>query len=245
MFGKLFHKSVKNVDVTEIDKDNLPLHIGIIMDGNGRWAKKRGMPRNVGHRSGAETLKKITTYADEIGIKAITAYAFSTENWKRPKAEVDGIMALLREYLKDYKKNLGDKNAVIRVIGDRSALDQDIQDLILETEDFTSKNTGVILNLAINYGGQSEIVMAVNDAIKNGEEITEGSIENHLYTKELPPVDLIIRPSGEKRISNFLLWQSAYAELWYDEVLWPDFTTDDLNRAILDFQKRNRRYGGV
>ena len=241
MFSKIFKKH----SVHEIDKANLPMHIGIIMDGNGRWAKKRGMPRNVGHRAGAEVLKKITTYADEIGVRAITAYTFSTENWKRPQAEIDGIMALLREYLRDYKKNLGDKNAVIRVIGDRSVLDDDIQELMIKTEEFTSKNTGVVLSLAINYGGQDEIVRAVKELNQKGEEITAENIGKNLYTSELPPVDLIIRPSGEKRLSNFLLWQSAYAELWYDDVLWPDFTIDDFNRAIIDYQKRNRRYGGV
>ena len=241
MFSKIF----KKYSVHEIDKANLPMHIGIIMDGNGRWAKKRGMPRNVGHRAGAEVLKKITTYADEIGVRAITAYTFSTENWKRPQAEIDGIMALLREYLRDYKKNLGDKNAVIRVIGDRSVLDEDIQELMLKTEEFTSKNTGVVLTLAINYGGQDEIVRAVKELNQKGEEITAENIGKNLYTSDLPPVDLIIRPSGEKRLSNFLLWQSAYAELWYDDVLWPDFTIEDFNRAIIDYQKRNRRYGGV
>ena len=241
MFSKIFKKH----SVHEIDKANLPMHIGIIMDGNGRWAKKRGMPRNVGHRAGAEVLKKITTYADEIGVKAITAYTFSTENWKRPQAEIDGIMALLREYLRDYKKNLGDKNAVIRVIGDRSVLDDDIQELMLKTEEFTSKNTGVVLTLAINYGGQDEIVRAVKEINQKGEEITAENIGKNLYTSDLPPVDLIIRPSGEKRLSNFLLWQSAYAELWYDDVLWPDFTIEDFNKAIIDYQKRNRRYGGV
>ncbi len=227
------------------DEINLPLHIGIIMDGNGRWAKKRGMPRNVGHRAGAETLKKITTYCDEIGVKAVTAYTFSTENWKRPQPEIDGIMALLREYLTDYKKNLGDKNAVIKVIGDISVLDDDIKELIAKTEDFTKDNTGVVLNLAINYGGRDEIVRAAKELLSCGEEINEQNIDRHLYTSNLPPVDLIIRPSGEKRLSNFLLWQSAYAELWYDDVLWPDFTTKDLDRAIADFSKRNRRYGGV
>ena len=241
MFSKIF----KKYSVHEIDKANLPMHIGIIMDGNGRWAKKRGMPRNVGHRAGAEVLKKITTYADEIGVRAITAYTFSTENWKRPQAEIDGIMALLREYLRDYKKNLGDKNAVIRVIGDRSVLDDDIQELMLKTEEFTSKNTGVVLTLAINYGGQDEIVRAVKELNQKGEEITAENIGKNLYTSDLPPVDLIIRPSGEKRLSNFLLWQSAYAELWYDDVLWPDFTIEDFNKAIIDYQKRNRRYGGV
>ncbi|MBQ7953706.1 MAG: di-trans,poly-cis-decaprenylcistransferase, partial [Clostridia bacterium] len=222
-----------------------PMHIGIIMDGNGRWAKKRRMPRNVGHRAGAEVLKKITTYADEIGIKAITAYTFSTENWKRPQAEIDGIMALLREYLLDYKKNLGDKNAVIKVIGDRSVLDEDIIELMAKTEEFTKDNTGVVLCLAINYGGQDEIVRAVNKLVSDGKEINAENIEKNLYTSDLPPVDLIIRPSGEKRLSNFLLWQAAYAEFWYDDILWPDFTIEKFNEAIIDFQKRNRRFGGV
>lgn len=242
MFFNLFKEKH---DVHEIDKTNLPMHIGIIMDGNGRWAKKRRMPRNVGHRAGAEVLKKITTYADEIGIKAITAYTFSTENWKRPQGEIDGIMDLLREYLLDYKKNLGDKNAVIKVIGDRSVLDEDIIELMAKTEEFTKNNTGVVLCLAINYGGQDEIVRAVNQITANGEEVTVESINKHLYTSDLPPVDLIIRPSGEKRLSNFLLWQSAYAELWYDDILWPDFTIEKFNQAIMDFQKRNRRFGGV
>ena len=243
MFFNLFKK--KQNGVHEIDKTNLPMHIGIIMDGNGRWAKKRRMPRNVGHRAGAEVLKKITTYADEIGIKAITAYTFSTENWKRPQAEIDGIMALLREYLLDYKKNLGDKNAVIKVIGDRSVLDEDIIELMAKTEEFTKDNTGVVLCLAINYGGQDEIVRAVNKLVADGEESNAENIGNNLYTSDLPPVDLIIRPSGEKRLSNFLLWQSAYAELWYDDILWPDFSIEKFNEAIIDFQKRNRRFGGV
>ena len=243
MFFNLFKK--KQNDVHEIDKTNLPMHIGIIMDGNGRWAKKRRMPRNVGHRAGAEVLKKITTYADEIGIKAITAYTFSTENWKRPQAEIDGIMALLREYLLDYKKNLGDKNAVIKVIGDRSVLDEDIIELMAKTEEFTKDNTGVVLCLAINYGGQDEIVRAVNKLVSDGKEINAENIEKNLYTSDLPPVDLIIRPSGEKRLSNFLLWQAAYAEFWYDDILWPYFTIEKFNEAIIDFQKRNRRFGGV
>lgn len=243
MFFNIFKK--KNKDVHEIDKANLPMHIGIIMDGNGRWAKKRRMPRNIGHRAGAEVLKKITTYADELGIKAITAYTFSTENWKRPQAEIDGIMALLREYLLDYKKNLGDKNAVIRVIGDRSVLDDDIIELMAKTEEFTKDNTGVVLCLAINYGGQDEIVRAAKQVVADGEEINAENIGKNLYTSDLPPVDLIIRPSGEKRLSNFLLWQAAYAEFWYDDILWPDFTVEKFNEAIIDFQKRNRRFGGV
>lgn len=228
-----------------IDREHIPAHIGIIMDGNGRWAKKRGLPRNAGHRAGAETLKKITEYADSLGVKAITAYTFSTENWKRPKAEVDGIMALLTEYLSNFKKHLGDKNAVIRVIGDQSALTEEIRQKIRETEDFTKNNTGIILNLALNYGGRDEIVKAVNEIIVAHGKVTEQSIEQYLYTRDLPPVDFIIRPSGEYRLSNFLLWQSAYAELWFDNVLWPDFKPHHLDRAILDYQKRNRRFGGL
>ena len=202
------------------------------------------MPRNVGHRAGAETLKKITTYSDEIGIKAITAYTFSTENWKRPREEIDGIMALLREYLRDYKKNLGDKNAVIKVIGDISVLDEDIKTLIAETEEFTKDNTGVVLNLAINYGGRDEIVHAVNELVAKGEPVTEENISRHLYTRDLPPVDLIIRPSGEKRLSNFLLWQASYAELYFTPTLWPDFSKEELYEIFRKFSKTNRRYGG-
>lgn len=239
----MFFKSKKAL--TE-SVQNLPKHIGIIMDGNGRWAKKRGLPRNVGHRAGAETLKKIVTYCDKIGIKTVTAYAFSTENWKRPKEEVDSLMSLLTEYLSNAERDLGGKNAVIRVIGDRSGLSEDIQKRILDTEEFTKDRTGVVLNLALNYGGRDEIVHAVNSLIKDGKtKITEQDISSRLYEPEIADIDLIIRPSGEYRLSNFLLWQSAYAELWFDNVLWPDFTERHLDRAIADFQKRNRRFGGV
>ena len=232
-----------------LENENLPApprHIAIIMDGNGRWAKKRGMPRNVGHRAGAETLKKIVTYCDKIGIKTVTAYAFSTENWKRPKEEVDSLMSLLKEYLSNAERDLGGKNAVIRVIGDRTALSEDIQQRILETEEFTKDRTGVVLNLALNYGGRDEIVHAVNELLREGKtEITERDISEKLYEPEIADVDLIIRPSGEYRLSNFLLWESAYTEFWFDNVLWPDFTEKHLDRAIADFQKRNRRFGGV
>jgi undecaprenyl diphosphate synthase len=237
---KFFHKK----NVRGMDFNNIPPHIGIIMDGNGRWAKRRGLPRNAGHRAGAETLRKITEYADSIGVKVLTAYAFSTENWKRPKAEVDGIMSLLVEYLSDAKRTLGGKNAVIKVIGDFTPLSDEIRQKIAETEDFTKDNTGILLNIALNYGGQDEIVSAVHRIQQEGKEVTRESIADHLYTAGLPPVDLIIRPSGEFRLSNFLLWQSAYAELWFDQVLWPDFKPHHLEKAICDFQQRNRRYGG-
>ncbi len=236
----------KRKKAEEISAGSMPKHIGIIMDGNGRWAKKRGMPRNVGHRAGAETLKKIVTYCDKIGIKTVTAYAFSTENWKRPKEEVDSLMSLLKEYLSNAERDLGGKNAVIRVIGDRTALSEDIQQRILETEEFTKDRTGVVLNLALNYGGRDEIVHAVNELLREGKtEITERDISEKLYEPEIADVDLIIRPSGEYRLSNFLLWESAYTEFWFDNVLWPDFTEKHLDRAIADFQKRNRRFGGV
>lgn len=236
----------KRKKAEEISAGAMPKHIGIIMDGNGRWAKKRGMPRNVGHRAGTETLKKIVTYCDKIGIKTVTAYAFSTENWKRPKEEVDSLMSLLKEYLSNAERDLGGKNAVIRVIGDRTALSEDIQQRILETEEFTKDRTGVVLNLALNYGGRDEIVHAVNKLLREGKtEITERDISKNLYEPEIADVDLIIRPSGEYRLSNFLLWESAYTEFWFDNVLWPDFTEKHLDRAIADFQKRNRRFGGV
>ncbi len=239
----MFFKAKKN---THIDYDRLPQHIGIIMDGNGRWAKKRGLPRSVGHRAGAETLRKIVTYCDEIGIKTVTAYAFSTENWKRPKEEVDSLMSLLAEYLSNAERDLGGKNAIIRVLGDRAPLSDKIKEEIIHTEEFTKNNTGVVLNLALNYGGRDEILNAVNCAIADGnKEITKEVLEKYLYDSTLTDVDLIIRPSGEYRLSNFLMWQSAYAEFWFDNVLWPDFTTKHLDKAILDFQNRNRRFGGV
>ena len=191
-------------------------------------------------------MKKIVTYCDKIGIKTVTAYAFSTENWKLPKEEVDSLMSLLKEYLSNAERDLGGKNAVIRVIGDRTALSEDIQQRILETEEFTKDRTGVVLNLALNYGGRDEIVHAVNELLREGKtEITEHDISEKLYEPEIADVDLIIRPSGEYRLSNFLLWESAYTEFWFDNVLWPDFTEKHLDRAIADFQKRNRRFGGV
>ncbi len=249
IFGNLFKKDEKLL--SQIDKDNLPKHVGIIMDGNGRWAKKRGLPRSAGHRAGAQNLKTITEFAGNMGIKYITAYAFSTENWKRPKEEVDALMDLLLNYLRD-KNQLAGKDVVIKVIGDRSRLSDEINTEIDVIEEYTKNNTGMILYLAINYGGRQEVVKSVKEIMEKIEkgkiaikDITEDIISSYIYTPDVPDVDLIIRPSGEKRLSNFLLWQSAYSEFWFSDINWPDFKPSDFARAILDYQNRNRRFGGV
>lgn len=251
MFKGLTNKAKAQRLLHEIDPNNLPQHVGIIMDGNGRWAKKRGLPRSAGHRAGAQNLKTITEFAGEMGIPYITAYAFSTENWKRPKEEVDALMQLLLDYLRD-KNQLAGKNVTIRVIGDRSALSDEINREIDVVEDYTRDRDGMVLYLAINYGGRQELVRAVQNLcsdVQSGiftpDEITEGMISERVYTKEVPEADLIIRPSGELRLSNFLLWQSAYSEFWFSDINWPDFTTSDFARAILDYQNRNRRFGAV
>lgn len=236
----------------EFKAELLPKHIGIIMDGNGRWAKKRGLPRKLGHNAGAENFKTITRYCNKIGIKCLTVYAFSTENWKRPKEEIDNLMSLFRDYLHDALENFRDENIVTRFIGDVSIFPEDIQKLIAETEEESKDSTGMILNIAMNYGGRQEIVEAskilmrkIQSGEKDIDSITEDDITDNLYTKDYPEVDFIIRPSGEYRLSNFLLWQSAYSEFWYSDVLWPDFTTDKLDEALLDYADRNRRFGGV
>ena len=251
MFKGLTNKAKAQRLLHEIDPNNLPKHVGIIMDGNGRWAKKRGLPRSAGHRAGAQNLKTITEFAGEMGIPYITAYAFSTENWKRPKEEVDALMQLLLDYLRD-KNQLAGKNVTIRVIGDRSALSDEINHEIDVVEDYTKDRDGMVLYLAINYGGRQELVRAVQNLcsdVQSGiftpDEITEGMISERVYTKEVPEADLSIRPSGELRLSNFLLWQSAYSEFWFSDINWPDFTTSDFARAILDYQNRNRRFGAV
>ncbi len=235
-----------------MDKNiTIPKHIGIIMDGNGRWAKKRMLPRNMGHKKGAEVFQDITRYCNELGLESVTFYAFSTENWKRPAEEVNGIMSLLKEYLVkafDYEK----ENNRVLFIGDKSAFSGELLDLMLEIEEKTKDRTGMTLNIALNYGARNEIVMAAKSIarkVANGDlsvdEITEDVFSNHLYTKGQPDPDFILRPSGEMRISNFLLWQIAYSEFVYMDVLWPDFTREDLDKAIIEFNKRNRRFGGV
>ncbi len=256
MLGKisniLKNKFNKKDDKMEIDYTLLPAHIAIIMDGNRRWAKRQGLPVSIGHRTGAQTLKKITEFADEIGIKILTVYAFSTENWKRTKKEVNTLMQLLLEYLKDAERQLAGKNVVIKVIGDIGGLSEEIQEQIIKTEKLTEKNTGLLLNIAINYGGRLEVVHAVkkiteeliNENIKIND-IDEELISKYMYTSGIQDPDLIIRPSGEYRLSNFLLWQSAYSEFWFSNIYWPDFNEKYFLKAIYDYQNRSRRYGGV
>lgn len=225
----------------------LPEHIAIIMDGNGRWAKKRALPRTAGHAAGSKKFKEIARYCNKIGLKYLTVYAFSTENWKRPKDEVDNIMKIFKEYLED-TKNFKDENIKLQFIGDRSVLDPEIQRLMKQSEEDSKNATGLHLNIAINYGGRDEIVHAVKDIIASGvkaDDVTEQMISERLYTSGQPDPDFIIRPSGEYRLSNYLIWQSAYAEYWFSDILWPDFKTSDLEKAIYDFNKRNRRFGGV
>ena len=225
----------------------LPQHIAIIMDGNGRWAKKKGLPRTAGHIAGAKTFKNIARYCNKIGLKYLTVYAFSTENWKRPADEVEGIMNLLRDYLKD-AENFKDENIRVRFIGDRTPLADDIKELMAKNENDSKNATGLTLYIAINYGGRDEIVKAVKKIVQSGvkpNDINEQLISNMLYTYDCPDPDFIIRPSGEYRISNYLIWQSAYSEFWYSDILWPDFTEKHLEKAIADFNKRNRRFGGI
>lgn len=235
-----------------LDREHLPSHIGIIMDGNGRWAKKRGMPRSFGHSAGAKTFDKIIDFAGNLGIKVVTVYAFSTENWNRPKDEVDSIMKLLKEYLDTGLKKLEGKDTRVKIIGDIPALPRDIQDGILHIENATRDGQSMLVQIALNYGGRQEIVQAAQKAaamVKDGtlalEQLDEACLSRLMYAPDVPDPDLIIRPSGEYRLSNFLLWGSAYAEFWFSDILWPDFTGEDLAKAIYDYQKRSRRFGGV
>lgn len=230
----------------------LPVHIGIIMDGNGRWAKKRGLPRKAGHSAGAKTFRKITRYCSDIGIKYLTVYAFSTENWKRPEDEVRSLMKLFKSYLEEALADFKDDSIVVKFIGDKSPFNEDLRNLMIENEESSKDRDGMVLNIAMNYGSRDEIVRAVKNIcndVQSGavlpESIDEQLISDYLYTSGQPDPDLIIRPSGEYRISNFLLWQSAYTEFVIMNKLWPDFETSDLDEAIKIYSQRNRRYGGV
>ena len=246
----LFFKKSKKSRVLEPLR--LPVHIAIKMDGNGRWAQRRGLPRAAGHSAGANTFRTITRYCNKIGIKYLTVYAFSTENWKRPKQEVDTIMELLRTYLKEALEKFKEENIKIKFIGDRTPLDRDIKALIREAEEASVNSSGLVLNIALNYGGRQEIAAAAAALAKAAaagfikvEDINEAALIKHLYTAGQPDPDLVIMPGGEFRISNFLLWQCAYAEYWFSPLLWPDFTADDLDKAIESFGMRNRRFGGI
>lgn len=225
----------------------LPNHIGIIMDGNGRWAKKRALPRSAGHKAGANVFKQISKECGRLEIPFVTFYAFSTENWKRPKEEVDALMKLFKDYLLDAEKNFSETdNLQLKFIGEKEGLSDELLELMERSEEKTKVHTGTVVNFAINYGGRQEIVHAVHELAKSGKnmlEINEDDISEHLYTKGQFDPDIIIRPSGEQRLSNFLLWQAAYSEFWYSDVLWPDFKVSDLHRCLHDYEKRNRRFG--
>ena len=235
-----------------IDDIILPEHVGIIMDGNGRWAKKRGLPRSAGHSAGANNFRKIIRYCSDIGIKYLTMYAFSTENWKRPEDEVGALMKLFKQYLGEALRDFQDDTIVLKFIGDTTAFSDDIQALMKDAVEGSKDRDGMVLNLAMNYGGRNELVMAtkaIAEKVKNGEisaeEIDEKMISDNIYTAGQPDPDLIIRPSGEYRTSNFLLWQSAYSEYVIMDKLWPDFDFNDMNYALIEYAKRNRRFGGV
>lgn len=229
---------------------NVPQHIAIIMDGNRRWAKKRNLPVKLGHKQGAETLKKIVRYANKIGVKYVTVYAFSTENWKRSEEEVNALMGLLENYLDMFAKEADTENIVIKVLGNLSQLSESLQESIEKTVKRTENNTGIIFNIGLNYGGRDEIVHAVKEIsqqIKNGDidcsDINEELISKHLYTKNIPDPDLLIRTSGEIRLSNFLPWQLVYSEFLFLDKLWPDFDCEDLDYAIEVYNSRNRKFG--
>ncbi len=230
----------------------IPNHLAIIMDGNGRWAKKRGLSRTMGHKKGSENLKDIAIYANKLGIKALSVYAFSTENWKRPKAEIDYLMKLPAEFRETFKGKFKENDIRVIFSGRRDRFPKDVQELIIEVEESTKDRIGMILNICFDYGSYTEILDAVKEISKDYkkgkiklDDISEELMTSHLYTKELPKLDLLIRTSGEKRISNFLLWQLAYSELYFAKVHWPAFNNKQLLKALNDFQNRNRRFGGL
>lgn len=254
-FSNKNQKKQKNQEqefLAQVDRTRIPQHLAIIMDGNGRWAKKRGLPRTAGHRYGVEALRKVIEACVELKIPVLTVYAFSTENWKRPKEEVSVLMNLIVEYLQKEINELNKQNIKIRAIGFIKELPTDAREELNRAQRTTSRNTGLNLNVALNYGGRMEILEAartIGKKIELGElksgDLTEELFSSCLFTAGQPDPDLLIRPSGEYRISNFLLWQLAYAELYYTDIYWPDFNKSEFYRAIIDFQQRNRRYGGV
>ena len=232
-----------------MEERKVPRHVAIILDGNGRWAKKRMLPRNAGHAAGSKNVEKICAAAWDMGIEYVTMYAFSTENWSRPKEEVDALMKLLHSYLKDCLKTSKKNNMQVRVIGDISKLDKDLQERIIELERVSSENTGLHFQVALNYGSRDEIkrsIISIANEVKEGsllpEDITEDIISSHLDTSGIPDPDLMIRTSGEQRLSNYLLWQLAYAEFYFTDVLWPDFSKKDLQKAVEFYQSRDRRF---
>ena len=227
----------------------LPRHIGVIMDGNGRWAKKRGLPRSAGHSAGANVFRGICRYANSIGIEYMTFYTFSTENWKRPQSEVDALMKLLRKYMVDSLERTAKNNMRVRVIGDKTGLSEDIQKSIADVETASAGNTGLNFTIAINYGSRDEMIRAMKKMLADGhtnpDEMSEALFEHYLDTAGMPDPDLVIRTSGEQRVSNFLLWQMAYSEFYFTPVLWPDYNKETMIEAIRAYSKRDRRFGGV
>ena len=229
---------------------NLPRHIAIILDGNGRWAKRRGLPRTAGHAAGAETFRRIATYCKNIGIDYLTVYAFSTENWKRPREEVEAIMGLLAKYLREAVDTMERDHIRLKILGDPSILPESLRGLISETADISTHYEGFQANVCLNYGGRDEIVRAAlrfAEDYKAGraDTLTEESFSGYMFSAGIPDPDLIIRPGGEMRLSNFLMWESAYSELIFTDVLWPDFTGEDIDAAIAEYQRRDRRFGGI
>ena len=229
----------------QVDMSRLPRHIAIIMDGNGRWAKKRGLPRTAGHKAGAETFRDIAAYCRELGVEYLTVYAFSTENWKRPKDEVDTIMELLEQYLQEAINTMERDHIRLKILGDTAALSPKLQQMVAQTNAISTHYQGFQANICLNYGGRSEILRAARLCAEAGEEWTEENFGKYLWSAGIPDPELIIRPSGELRLSNFLLWQCAYSEFCFCDTLWPDFDRAALDRAIIDYQGRDRRFGGI
>ena len=242
----------KQKQTVQVDFVHLPRHVAIIMDGNGRWAKKRGLPRTAGHAAGAENFRTIATYCKEIGLEYLTVYAFSTENWKRPEEEVSAIMGLLRKYLLEAIGRMERDRVKMHFFGDLSPLSEELRVLCMETEEISKRYEGCQVNICLNYGGRDEILRAARAFSRDCAEgksdpnhLTEEQFSRYLFSAGVPDPDLVIRPSGEVRISNFLLWQSAYAEFYFTDVLWPDFSKEELHRALAAYQSRSRRFGGV
>ncbi|MGN5456832.1 MAG: isoprenyl transferase [Candidatus Kurthia intestinigallinarum] len=258
MLDKLGWRKTDKKDATlqermlKVRSESVPQHIAIIMDGNGRWAQKRALPRVAGHHEGMKNIRTITRCANKVGIGALTLYAFSTENWKRPRKEVEFLMRLPEEFLTSFLPELMELNIRVRMIGEIDALPTHTQKAVQNAMNTTASNTGMILNFALNYGSRREMVLSVQEIVtqvQNGtlslEDISEETISNHLMTSQLPDPDLLIRTSGELRLSNFLLWQLAYSEFWFTDVHWPEFSDKDLLEAVESYQSRNRRYGGL
>ena len=236
----------------ETENIRLPRHIAIILDGNGRWAKKRGLPRTAGHAAGAETFRRIATYCKDIGIEYLTVYAFSTENWKRPREEIDAIMNLLGKYLRESVETMERDHIKLKILGDPAVLSPELRELIDETADISTRYEGFQANVCLNYGGRDEILRAVRrfaaecaEGKRKPEDLDETLFSTYLDSAGIPDPELIIRPSGEQRLSNFLLWQCAYSEFYYTDALWPDFDEEELDKAIAAYQSRDRRFGGV